>query len=296
VDQRARKHGDQAAAHDPAAPAGMPRRRMLLSSGGIMLLAVGAASAGKAALPGGMVRTGGARTHAVTGPRSAPLLPSPAISTPRSTPSAPERMTFPRPRMLDTPQYYVDDAGPMAIALTLDDGPDPVYTPQVLEVLRRYDVRATFNMIGEQIGSNLSLVREVAAAGHTITNHTWDHPDMSGYPVERVLGEIDRCNEALAEAGQEPRIFRSPFGLWTPEVFEACEARGLTPLDWSVDPRDWDTDHVTTQDIVRTVLRTTHRHDIILEHDGGGDRRNTVAALRIFIPELLDRGFIFAAV
>jgi peptidoglycan/xylan/chitin deacetylase (PgdA/CDA1 family) len=199
-------------------------------------------------------------------------------------------------RMAGIPQYYVDDAGPMTIALTLDDGPHPVYTPQVLEILRQYGVPATFNMVGQQIGANLSLVREVSASGHTITNHSWDHADLRGYTTSRVVSEIDRCNDALARAGQTPSIFRAPYGYWTPAVFEACEIRGLTPLGWSVDPQDWDTAHVTTSDIVDKVLRTTRTHDIILEHDGGGDRSNTVAALQIFIPELLGRGFVFAPV
>ncbi|HWG24520.1 polysaccharide deacetylase family protein [Actinospica sp.] len=183
----------------------------------------------------------------------------------------------------------------MAIALTMDDGPHPRYTPQVLEVLAYYGVTATFNMIGQQVDANLSLVREVSAAGHTITNHTWDHADMRAYPKARVAAEIDRCNDVLAAAGQHPRIFRAPYGYWTREILQACAARELTALGWSVDPRDWDTAHVTTWDIVRTVLRQTRAHDIILEHDGGGDRSNTVAALKIFIPQLLDRGFRFTA-
>lgn len=183
----------------------------------------------------------------------------------------------------------------MAIALTMDDGPHPVYTPQVLEILRQYDVKATFNMIGQQVGANLSLVREVSAAGHTITNHTWDHADLSRLSLAQVGAQIDRCDESLANANQHPTIFRAPYGNWSKAVFEACTERNLSPVDWSVDPRDWDTRHVGTQDIVASVLRHTRAHSIILEHDGGGNRRNTVAALRIFIPELLERGYNFVA-
>jgi peptidoglycan-N-acetylglucosamine deacetylase len=193
------------------------------------------------------------------------------------------------------PQWYVDDQGKMAIALTMDDGPHPVYTPQVLEIFRQYNIKATFNMVGEQVGSNLSLVREVSAEGHTITNHTWDHSDLSQCTYSQILSQIDRCNDALANANQHPTILRAPYGNWSHAVFEACAARNLRPVGWSVDPRDWDTSDVDTQEIVANVMAHTHAHDIILEHDGGGNRSNTVAALKIFIPQLLDKGFNFVA-
>jgi peptidoglycan/xylan/chitin deacetylase (PgdA/CDA1 family) len=193
------------------------------------------------------------------------------------------------------PQWYVDDKGPMAIALTMDDGPDPTYTPQVLEIFAQYNIKATFNMIGEQVASNLSLVREVSAAGHTITNHTWDHADLSQCSYTEILSQIDRCNDALANANQTPTILRAPYGNWSKNVFEACAARNLKPVGWSVDPRDWDTADVDTQEIVANVMQNTRAHDIILEHDGGGVRRNTVAALKIFIPQLLAKGFNFVA-
>lgn len=284
------------------------RRRLLFASGGTMLLGVGASVSAKGAgLPAALLSVGrsgrqvpaGASPGAAGRASASASAASPsgaAAGLPSSTPIEVAPPAPPQPRVAAAPQYYIDDAGPDAIALTFDDGPHPVYTPQVLEILEQYGVQATFNMIGRQIGDNLSLVREVSAAGHVITNHTWDHADMRAYPLARVLSEVDRCNDALAEAGQHPRIFRAPFGYWTPGVFQACAARNLTPLGWSVDPQDWDTGRVTVNDIVRTVLNTTHRHDIVLEHDGGGDRANTVAALRIFLPALLERGFVFAAV
>jgi peptidoglycan/xylan/chitin deacetylase (PgdA/CDA1 family) len=257
---------ERTGSQDGDPPSRTSRRRLLYSGGGLLVLAYGALHPAQklAAVMGG---------------------------SPHAQPTRP-----PQDRVASVPQYYVNDAGPTAIALTMDDGPHPVYTPQVLEILDRYSITATFNMIGSQIGANLSLVREVAAAGHTITNHTWDHADMRDFPATRVIAEIDRCNDVLAEAGQSPTIFRAPYGYWTPAVFEACATRQLTPLGWSVDPQDWDTTHVSTLDIVNKVVRTTKAHDIILEHDGGGDRSNTVAALQIFIPELLDRGFVFTTV
>ena len=260
-----------------------PRRRMLLTAGGFVLLAITTTNSITKRGSTAMSNAGGSHPQA--------LDPTPGQS------SVPDGSDQPQSRLASAPRYYVDDAaGPMAIALTLDDGPHPIYTLQILEILDRYDIKATFNMIGKQVRGNLPLVREVSAAGHTITNHTWDHADMRKYSAARIVSEIDACNDALADANQQPSIFRAPYGYWTPAVFEACATRSLTPLGWSVDPQDWDTAHVSTQDIVNRVLRTTHEHDIILEHDGGGDRSNTVAALQIFIPELLDRGFVFTAV
>ena len=268
------------------------RRRVLYAAGGVMLLAGGGVAAAMTAdrRPGAGSTAAGAPSspsHSATPRRSATAASSPAKPTAPATPAGPPVAT--------QPQWYVDDDGPRAIALTMDDGPHPVYTPQVLEIFRRYHIKATFNMIGQQVASNLSLVREVSAAGHTITNHTWDHADLSKCSYTEILDEIDRCNDALANANQTPTILRAPYGNWSTAVFEACAARNLKPVDWSVDPEDWNTAQVDTQEIVANVMQNTRAHSIILEHDGGGVRRNTVAALKIFIPQLLGEGFNFVA-
>jgi peptidoglycan/xylan/chitin deacetylase (PgdA/CDA1 family) len=305
------------------------RRRVLFAAGGLMLLAGGGiatatAASGRArrligATGGGTGGQGaapvpGSSSAASSHTASAPNAPGSASGSPSgqgstsssasasaSNPSASASSSgsasdsASHGKVYSKPLYYVDDQGPMAIALTMDDGPDPTYTPQVLEIFRQYGIKATFNMIGEQVGANLSLVREVSAAGHTITNHTWDHADLSQLSSTQVLSQMDRCNDALANANQTPTIFRAPYGAWSPTVLQACAARNLIPVDWSVDPRDWDTANVDTQQIVHTVLRQTRAHSIVLEHDGGGNRRNTVAALKQFIPALLDRGYNFVA-
>ena len=303
------------------------RRRVLFAAGGLMLLGAGGVATAAAAEsrarkslratggPGGRplagapapgtshsASTAGSPSAASSTSSSAGTTSSDSPSSPGSTSASPNNSSASSsPSVPDNanvatqPQWYVDDDGPMAIALTMDDGPHPVYTPQVLEIFREYNIKATFNMIGEQVGSNLSLVREVSAEGHMITNHTWDHSDLTQCTYSQILSQIDRCNDALANANQHPTIFRAPFGNWAPSVFQACAARNLRAVDWSVDPRDWDTAHVDTQEIVHTVLHSTRAHDIILEHDGGGVRRNTVAALKIFIPQLLADGYHFVA-
>lgn len=264
---------------------------MVAALGGITLVAgIGVTAAIAAATRGASTKTSADSDTVPAAHRSAR-----PTASPRPTPT-PTPTQHPTMAVAARPQYYVDNDGPRAIALTMDDGPHPVYTPQVLEILRQYDIKATFNMIGRQIGANQSLVREVAAEGHTITNHTWNHADLTHCTYSQVLSQMDRCNDALANVNQHPTIFRAPYGNWSTAVFEACAARDLRPVDWSVDPRDWDTADVDTQDIVRTVMRTTRPHVIILEHDGGGVRRNTVAALRIFIPRLLEEGYNFVAI
>ena len=272
------------------------RRRVLFAAGGLMLLGGGGVAAAMETRGG----TGSPQAAGVAPTRTASASASPSAS---SSPSAsrspsppPSASASGSPNPVPTgPQWYVDDDGPMAIALTMDDGPSAVYTPQVLDIFRQYGIKATFNMIGQQVGENLSLVREVSSEGHTITNHTWDHADLTHYSVTQVLDEMDRCNDALANANQHPTIFRAPYGNWSHAVYEACAERNLRPVGWSVDPRDWDVEHVSVSMIVDNVMEHTHAHDIILEHDGPSERAHTVAALKIFIPRLLEKGFNFVA-
>ena len=187
------------------------------------------------------------------------------------------------------PQYYVD-AGPKVIALTLDDGPGP-YTTQILEILAQYKVIATFCMIGRQVGGYASIVKEVAAAGHHVTNHTWDHKDQSKLSKASVTSELVRTSEALANVGITPSMYRAPYGSWSPTVFEVAAEAGLRVLDWSVDPRDWSMPGVSS--IVNNIMRHTSTGSIILDHDGGGNRSQTVAAMRIWLPRLLADGYRF---
>jgi peptidoglycan/xylan/chitin deacetylase (PgdA/CDA1 family) len=187
--------------------------------------------------------------------------------------------------------YYVHD-GRKGIALTIDDGPSPEYTPQVLRLLAKYKVTATFSMIGLEVAAHPGLVREVAAAGHTIANHTWSHPDLAPLAPATVASQIDRAAGAIHHAtGREPKLFRAPYGAWSPAVLDQCARAGLTPLDWSVDPRDWSRPGVPS--IVANIMRNTRTGSIILEHDGGGNRSQTVAALKLVIPRLQDHGYHF---
>jgi peptidoglycan/xylan/chitin deacetylase (PgdA/CDA1 family) len=198
----------------------------------------------------------------------------------------------PQPRLpYGEPVSTVED-GPKVVALTIDDGPSPVYTPRILRILRRYGVTASFSMVGVNAAAYPGVAREVAAAGHMIVNHTWNHYNLGHMSAAGVWDEIAQATDAIhAATGKRPGMFRAPYGVWPPAAFSYCAQAGLTPLAWSVDPRDWSRPGVRA--IARTIMSGTRTGSVILEHDGGGNRSQTVAALKIWLPRLLDAGYHF---
>ena len=189
------------------------------------------------------------------------------------------------------PLYHLTD-GPKVVALTIDDGPSPIYTPQILRLLHTYGVTASFSMIGRSVAAYPGLAREVAAAGHVIVNHTWTHANLTVLAPLAVADQMNRTSDAIANAtGTRPAMFRAPYGAWSPTVLARCRRMQLMPLDWSVDPRDWARPGVGA--IATNIMRNTRTGSIILEHDGGGNRAQTVAALTYVLPRLLDRGYRF---
>jgi peptidoglycan-N-acetylglucosamine deacetylase len=270
------------------------RRLLLVAAGG---LAVGIATvAGRGS--GGHLAGGSLDDASRAGTRTPAATPKPArtSSTAKPRPVASHAAAEHPSHTVDDaapeqPMYYVDD-GPKVIALTIDDGPSPVYTPQVLQILERYGITASFSMIGENVTYYPGVAREVAAAGHTIVNHTWNHADLTSMGTAQVRGEIGQATDAIHTAtGKSPALFRAPYGAWSKAVLNYCASEKLTPLDWSVDPQDWARPGVSK--IVNTIMRTTQTGSIILEHDGGGNRAETVAALQIVIPRLLEEGYRF---
>jgi peptidoglycan/xylan/chitin deacetylase (PgdA/CDA1 family) len=189
------------------------------------------------------------------------------------------------------PQSHVP-CGTADIALTIDDGPDPIWTPKVLALLSSLGVSATFCVIGRQARAHPGLVADVVHAGHQVANHTYTHRFLHGASASTVRSEIARATDAVRQAaGVRPTHFRAPGGEWSSTVLAECRAQGLAPLNWSVDPRDWS--RPGTASIVRTIMTQTAPGSIILEHDGGGDRSQTLKALTVALPRLLDQGYRF---
>jgi peptidoglycan/xylan/chitin deacetylase (PgdA/CDA1 family) len=271
-------------------------RRVLLTAGGLTLLGIYAsepAQDGTAARTPGAQPAGARTTRGVLTTGDRPVASTPARH-PRTPAAGRPQLAVARPGRRGTdraPLFSIDD-GPKAIALTIDDGPSPVYTPQVLRLLARYRITATFSMIGIQAQAYPAMAREVAAAGHLIANHTWTHLNLQLLPPALVTEQMTRAADAIhAATGRVPDLFRAPYGAWSPFVLTQCAKTGMTPLGWSVDPRDWSRPGVPS--IVANIMRNTHSGSIILEHDGGGNRSQTVAALKIVIPRLLAAGYHF---
>jgi peptidoglycan/xylan/chitin deacetylase (PgdA/CDA1 family) len=129
---------------------------------------------------------------------------------------------------------------PGEIALTFDDGPNPEWTPRLLEILARHEVRATFFMLGKFAEAQPELVRRVAAEGHLIGNHSWSHPKLSRCPAKRIEEELKRTKETLEQIiGSKVRFFRPPFGARRPAVFRIARELGLEPVLWNAMTTDW---------------------------------------------------------
>lgn len=174
------------------------------------------------------------------------------------------------------------------VYLTFDDGPDPRWTPQVLAVLRRHGVPAVFFQVGQNAAAHPELVARVRSEGHLVGNHTWSHEKLTDLRDRAIGDQLDRTDAAL---GGRVRCVRPPYGATDPRVAEVIGARGQRAVLWDVDPQDWA--RPGADRIVRRVLGQVHDGALVLMHDGGGDRRQTVAALEQVITRLEERGYTF---
>ena len=166
-----------------------------------------------------------------------------------------------------------------AVALTFDDGPSPRYTPQILAVLRRLHVPATFFAIGSEAAAYPELIEAELLAGMSVENHSYDHPQPFAQQPARVADQAIALGLAsLRRLGADATLFRPPGGSFSPEVVRAAQSHGERTVLWSVDPGDWRRG-ARPRAIVRKVLAAVRPGSIVLLHDGGGDRSATVAAL-----------------
>jgi peptidoglycan-N-acetylglucosamine deacetylase len=179
------------------------------------------------------------------------------------------------------------------VALSFDDGPDPTFTPQVLSVLQQFGVKATFCVIGRAARQHPDLVRAIRDQGHLLCDHTESHPHLDrvapGQLGDQIAGPVAYCQLVL---GQHLAFMRPPYGSTNQAVVDTARNQGLRVLEWSVDPKDYTKPPAGT--IVSRVVGAVRPGGIVLMHDGGGDRSQTVAALPVIITQLQAQGYRFA--
>jgi peptidoglycan/xylan/chitin deacetylase (PgdA/CDA1 family) len=193
------------------------------------------------------------------------------------------------------------------MALTYDDGPNTAWTPALLELLAKHDVHATFFSIGHYAREQPALLREVAAAGHAIGNHTYTHVSMPFHTDETIRDELRRTTAAIEDAGVEmprvqgKRLMRPPYGRRRPGTLRVLREEGYVPIIWSVTLWDW-SKGVTTEKIMRKAERQIRGGDVILLHDGcnvamGWDRSHSVQATELILTQWKEQhGFEFVTI
>jgi len=180
--------------------------------------------------------------------------------------------------------------GSTAVALTFDDGPDPTQTPQILALLGKYQIKATFCLVGQQVVKHPEIVREIVADGHTLCNHTWNHSLTIGKDkpaqIQADLAKTDAAIEAAVPGVKIP-FFRAPGGNFTDRLVDVAAADGMTSLYWQVDPQDWlhkagETDDAHTDRVIAEIKKHVEPGSIVLSHDF--NQPDTIAAYAKLLP------------
>jgi polysaccharide deacetylase family sporulation protein PdaB len=197
---------------------------------------------------------------------------------------------------LGTPIIRKVDTERKAVALTFDDGPSATFTPEILNILKEYHAKATFFVIGSRVKTYSNLVRQEFESGNEVANHSYRHIIMTHKSPETIATELENTQHTLESElrSRQPRVFRPPRGWIDQQLLRIAHEKEYTVVLWSIDSRDWadpGVDH-----IVRDVVSRVGKGDIILFHDQGGNRKQTVAAVKRIIPLLQSGGYEFVTV
>jgi peptidoglycan/xylan/chitin deacetylase (PgdA/CDA1 family) len=251
------------------------------------------APAGTAKQPAQHRSDGDPVTSPAQPPAAAASAPPPAAAARPPTPAAPDPPLVAVPPGTG-PGQSLRVTGSNAIALTFDDGPDPVQTPKILAMLDKYQIKATFCLIGQNVQKHPEIVQQIVAAGHTLCNHTWNHSLVIGKQrPAQIRADLERTTAAIENAvpGAKVPFFRAPGGNFSDRLVSEAYSEGMTSLHWQVDPRDWD--HTTDADdathtdrVISEIEKAVTPGSIILSHDL--NQPDTIAAYEKLLPYLTE--------
>lgn len=195
---------------------------------------------------------------------------------------------------------------PKKLALTFDDGPDPTYSPQILDILKETKAPGTFFIIGNSAETHPGIVQRMFDEGHEIGSHTFTHPNMGTIGDKWARLELNATQRAIQTIlGRSTILFRPPFNadaqptkVEEVKPVDLADQLGYVTVGERIDPRDWDPDKRTPEDLVQEIVDRVHQGgaNVILLHDGGGNRDRTVKALALLIPRLRSEGYVFVPV
>lgn len=186
------------------------------------------------------------------------------------------------------------------IALTFDDGPHPVYTPQLLDVLNKYQVTATFFLIGQHVQKQPDLTQRIFNEGHVIGNHSWSHRLLIWKSQRFLLNEIRQTQQIIYQVTQkQPEIFRAPYGIFGGHLLALLDKEKLTPIFWSTSMFDWRQSNLAV--LRKRFYKGLKQGAVYLMHDGvitskSASRQHVVELMEMVIPEALAQGYQFVSV
>lgn len=200
-----------------------------------------------------------------------------------------------------TPAVALPERDPNKVVyLTFDDGPDPRWTPQVLDLLQAYNAHSTFFVLGRNVISYPQVVMEMALSGQTFGNHSFNHAHIAVFGYSDFRAEIDDTTQALYQALQDnPELdqlitpcLRPPYGEVSPSFYDNAASLGLSIAFWTLDTEDWK--NPDPQEVIQSVIEKVKPYSIILMHDGGEKRETTLKSLALILHELSQQGYSFA--
>ena len=216
-----------------------------------------------------------------------------SVSKHLQNPTARKFANIPKPaeKPKPAPATPIPTVANKTIALTFDDGPGP-YTEKLLDILDKYDAKATFFLIGSKVSARADTLRRMQSRGHQLGNHSWSHPELNKVSAEQLASEIDQTNNAIKQAvGTKPNIIRPPYGAFNRAVLEQFRQRGMSAVVWSVDTRDWADRN--SEIVCSRAVAGARNGAVILMHD---IHQTSVNAVPCILNSLKQQGYSFVTV